>query len=113
MTDDLHTLDIATPERWAGREEPIDAVAGHIPGALCLPFNENLGEDGCFLPSADLAARFPADDDFICYCGSGVTAAHNILAMHIAGLPEARLYAGSWSEWITDPSRPVATSAWA
>lgn len=104
---DAHLLDARTQARWAGLEEPIDPVAGHIPGAACLPFQENLDADGMFLPAEQLAARFaPWPDPVICYCGSGVTACHNLLALHIAGR-EGILYADSWSGWITDPDRPV------
>jgi thiosulfate/3-mercaptopyruvate sulfurtransferase len=77
---------------------------------VCLPFQDNLGPDGRFQPAAALAERFAGlPDDVVCYCGSGVTAAHNVLAMRVAGRPEPVLYPGSWSEWIRDPSRPVAT----
>jgi thiosulfate/3-mercaptopyruvate sulfurtransferase len=100
-------IDARARPRFEGREEPIDPVAGHIPGAACLPFQENLGPDGRFRSPAELAARFAGHGgDTISYCGSGVTAAHNILAMRVAGLPEPTLYPGSWSEWIRDPSRP-------
>ncbi len=106
-------LDARTHARWAGLEEPIDPVAGHIPGAVCLPFQDNLDADGYFKSPADLAARFAPHiqdrGEIICYCGSGVTAAHNLLALHIAGVSEAVLYPDSWSGWITHPSRPVAT----
>ena len=103
-------LDARTEERWAGRAEPIDPVAGHIPGAVCLPFQENLDADGLFKSPAELTARFEGlDQPLVCYCGSGVTACHNILALHIAGISDVRLYADSWSGWITDPNRPVAT----
>jgi thiosulfate/3-mercaptopyruvate sulfurtransferase len=107
--------DARAAERYRGDLEPIDPVAGHIPGARSLPYAENLGPDGRFLPENELRKRFedagiaaggPAP---IFYCGSGVTAAHNVLALRHAGLGNARLYAGSWSEWITDPRRPVAT----
>ena len=102
-------IDARARPRFEGREEPIDPVAGHIPGAVCLPFQENLAPDGRFRSPAELAARFAGHGaDTISYCGSGVTAAHNILAMRIAGLPEPVLYPGSWSEWIRDPSRPRA-----
>lgn len=107
-------IDARAPERYAGLVEPIDPVAGHVPGALSAPFAANLGADGRFLPPAALAARYesllagrPARD-LIAMCGSGVTACHDLLALEIAGLTGARLYAGSWSEWIRDPSRPVA-----
>lgn len=107
-------LDAREHQRFIGAQEPIDPVAGHIPGARCAAFADNLGADGRFRSAAELGERFRnlgADDgaDTICYCGSGVTAAHNILAMRHAGLPEPALYPGSWSEWIVDPSRPVAT----
>jgi len=90
-------------------------VAGHIPGAVSAPTVENVKPDGTFRPAADLAARFAAlgaaDGAAVgAYCGSGVTAAHEVLALGLAGIPAA-LYAGSWSEWITDPARPVATGA--
>ena len=103
-------LDARAAERFAGIKEPIDHTAGHIPGARCLPATGNLGPDQRFLSAADLKQRFAdVGDDCVCYCGSGVTAAHNILAMRIAGLPEPALYPGSWSEWIEDPTRPIAT----
>lgn len=106
-------VDARTRPRWAGAQEPIDPVAGHIPGAVCLPFQDNLQDDGRFKPAAQLRARFAALEglsEVICYCGSGVTAAHNILAMTLAGLPPPILYAPSWSGWITDPTRPVASA---
>jgi thiosulfate/3-mercaptopyruvate sulfurtransferase len=107
-------VDGRAPERFAGTVEPIDAVAGHIPGAVNHPFSANLRDDGRFLPRDELDRLWrerlngisPADT--VAMCGSGVTACHNLLAMEIAGLPGARLYAGSWSEWIRDPERPVA-----
>ena len=103
-------LDARAAERFAGIKEPIDHQAGHIPGARCLPAAGNLMQDQRFLSVAALKERFAqVTDDCVCYCGSGVTAAHNILAMRIAGLPEPALYAGSWSEWIEDPTRPIAT----
>ncbi|MBW2267464.1 MAG: sulfurtransferase [Deltaproteobacteria bacterium] len=104
----LALVDARAQPRFDGREEPIDPVAGHIPGAVCLPFQGNLDDAGHFLSAAELRERFDSlGDDPVCYCGSGVTAAHNVLAMRIAGLPEPRLYPGSWSEWILDPSRPM------
>ena len=107
---DAALIDARAQARFEGREEPIDHTAGHIPGAICLPFNGNLGPDGCFLSAAALRERFAGlPEETICYCGSGVTAAHNILAMRIAGLPEPALYPGSWSEWIESPDRPIAT----
>lgn len=110
-----HTLvDVRTSERYRGEMEPIDPVAGHIPGALNLPYPNNLAPDGRFLAPFELRQHYrkalgetPARQVTF-YCGSGVTAAHNVLAMAHAGLGLARLYPGSWSEWITDPARPVA-----
>lgn len=105
-------IDARAQARFDGLEEPIDAVAGHIPGASCLPFQGNLDATGRFLPPAQLAERFAdlaAADPLVCYCGSGVTAAHNILALRIAGFAEPILYPGSWSEWIRDEQRPIAT----
>jgi len=112
---DYHLFDSRSADRYRGENETLDPVAGHIPGAVCLPFANNLGSDKSFLPPEELKARFEEQlGDIPCeraifYCGSGVTAAHNVLAMAHAGLGEARMYAGSWSEWITDPERPVAT----
>lgn len=103
-------LDARTEARYAGAEEPIDPVAGHIPSAICRPFSANLNSSGRFKDPQTLRAELAMlPNQLICYCGSGVTAAHNILALVHAGLPEPALYPGSWSGWITDPSRPVAT----
>jgi thiosulfate/3-mercaptopyruvate sulfurtransferase len=106
-------LDARSGERYQARTEPVDPVAGHIPGAVSAPTTENVNPDGTFRPAADLAARFAAlgvaDGIAVgAYCGSGVTAAHEVLALSLAGF-EAALYAGSWSEWIADPARPIAT----
>ena len=105
-------LDARDLPRYLGEVEPIDPVAGHIPGAKCSPFTANLGENGHFLSATDLKQKFRdavmTDREVVCYCGSGVTACHNILAMKIAGLAEPALYPGSWSEWITDPERDIA-----
>ena len=112
---DLTLLDARVLPRFRGEVEPLDPVAGHIPGAQCAVFTDNLGADGCFLPAEQLRARFDAlrgtrpVESLVAYCGSGVTACHNLFAMSLAGYPLAPLYAGSWSEWITDPARPVAT----
>lgn len=107
-------LDARALPRFLGEVEPIDPVAGHIPGATCVPFTDNLDSNSRFLPVELLRARFtellqgrPAEH-VVGYCGSGVTACHNLFAMCLAGLPLARLYPGSWSEWITDPNRPIA-----
>ena len=109
-------LDARAPERFRGEVEPLDPVAGHIPGALNRPFQANLRE-GRFLPPAELRAGFEAllagrsPDSVVLSCGSGVTACHNLLAMEHAGLHGARIYAPSWSGWVSDPARPVATGA--
>ncbi|MDX3450826.1 sulfurtransferase [Streptomyces sp. ME02-8801-2C] len=105
-------LDARAGERYRGEVEPIDRVGGHIPGAVSAPTNENVGADGRFLPSDELAARFKtlgaADTTAVgVYCGSGVSGAHEVLALAVAGIPAA-LYVGSWSEWSGDPARPVA-----
>ncbi len=107
-------IDARAPERYTGAVEPIDPVAGHIPGAVNHPFSTNLRSDGRFLPPEELERRWrdrlggASPADVIVMCGSGVTACHNLLALERAGMPGARLYAGSWSEWIRDPRRPVA-----
>ena len=107
-------VDARAAERFAGTVEPIDTVAGHIPGAVNHPFTANLDADNRFLPAAELKRRWVKRlaggdaKDLIAMCGSGVTACHNLLSLEVAGLPGARLYAGSWSEWIRDPRRPVA-----
>ncbi len=112
---DLTLLDARGLPRFRGEVEPIDPVAGHIPGAQCAAFTDNLGEDGRFLPVDRLRQRFAeklagrSPEQLVAYCGSGVTACHNLFALCLAGYPLARLYAGSWSEWITDAQRPVAT----
>ncbi len=106
-------LDARAGERYRGEVEPLDPVAGHIPGAMCAPFEENLSADGTFSSRVELRRRFRAllgeqpPEHSVSYCGSGVTACHNLLAMEHAGLAGGRLYAGSWSHWVTDPDRPV------
>lgn len=111
----LTLLDARAQPRFRGEVEPLDPVAGHIPGAQCAVFTDNLASDGSFLPAPQLQQRFAAllgsrpASDLVAYCGSGVTACHNLFALCLAGYPLAPLYAGSWSEWITDPQRPVAT----
>lgn len=107
--DGVVLIDARAAERFRGEVEPIDKVAGHIPGAINVPFLENLDADGTFLPTAQLAERHAAGSETVHMCGSGVTACHNILATLVAGHPMPKLYAGSWSEWITDPTRAVAT----
>jgi thiosulfate/3-mercaptopyruvate sulfurtransferase len=104
-------LDARAGERYRGEKEPIDPKAGHIPGAFSAPFSENLGPDGRFKSPAELRARFArlgAEDGAVVYCGSGVNATHNLLAMELAGVPNGRLYAGSWSDW-SHHDAPVAT----
>ena len=108
-------LDARSPERFRGENETIDNAAGHIPGAADHFYMRNLGSDGKFLEPARLRAEFEGTTagtppgQIVCYCGSGVTACHNILALEHAGLHGAKLYAGSWSEWSSDPERQVAT----
>lgn len=104
-------VDSRAPERYRGEVEPLDPAAGHIPGALNLPWNETLDESGKLRPRAVLAERFGAlrGGEVIVYCGSGVTACANLLAMNEAGLDGARLYPGSWSDWCSYPDNPVAT----
>lgn len=108
-------MDARDPARFAGDAEPIDPVAGHVPGAHNRPFNFSLDDRGRFLEVEDLQADFRdrlgahGPDGVVHMCGSGVTACHNLFAMELAGLAGSRLYPGSWSEWIRDPSRTVAT----
>jgi thiosulfate/3-mercaptopyruvate sulfurtransferase len=113
-------VDARAADRFAGENETIDPIAGHIPGARNHAFARNLDAQGRFLSAAELRQRWTATlgtaaaaqrGGVIAMCGSGVTACHNLLALEIAGLPGARLYAGSWSEWIRDPARPVARGA--
>lgn len=110
-------LDARAAERYRGEVEPIDPVAGHIPGAVSAPVTDNTGADGRLLAPEALAACFaalgatPGAGEVGVYCGSGVSAAHAALALAVAGMPDVSLYVGSWSEWCGDPSRPVATGA--
>ncbi|MBK8689332.1 MAG: sulfurtransferase [Betaproteobacteria bacterium] len=110
----LTLVDARAPERFRGEVEPLDPVAGHIPGSRNRPFAANVGADGIFKPAGVLRAEYAALlagrplDSVVHLCGSGVTACHNLLAMEIAGMSGSRLYAGSWSEWCADPARPVA-----
>ncbi|MBV4473017.1 sulfurtransferase [Pseudomonas botevensis] len=111
----LTLLDARALPRFKGEVEPIDPIAGHIPGAQCAAFTDNLGSDGRFLTADQLKQRFAAKldgrlpTDLVAYCGSGVTACHNLFALCLAGYPLAALYAGSWSEWINEPGRGIAT----
>ncbi|MGK0473785.1 MAG: thiosulfate/3-mercaptopyruvate sulfurtransferase [Candidatus Azotimanducaceae bacterium] len=116
--DLLHTnysvTDARDAARFRGEVEPVDPIAGHIPGAVCLPFSQNMNPTGTFKSAQELRSQFLSaglDEHAptICYCGSGVTACHNAIALIHAGFPEPVLYPGSWSEWITDASRPIVT----
>jgi thiosulfate/3-mercaptopyruvate sulfurtransferase len=106
-------FDSRTAERYRGENETIDPIAGHIPGAISAPYPDNLNPDGTFRSDEELRARFtalPGDtpaDHTTFYCGSGMTAAQNILALKHVGMGDAKLYAGSWSEWITNPQHPI------
>jgi thiosulfate/3-mercaptopyruvate sulfurtransferase len=113
-TRSLLLVDGRARERYRGDVEPLDPVAGHIPGALNRPYSDNLDADGGFKPATALEAEFASllagrsPGEVVHYCGSGVSACHNLLAMEHAGLAGARLYPGSWSEWCADPEHPVA-----
>jgi thiosulfate/3-mercaptopyruvate sulfurtransferase len=114
----LLLIDARAADRFAGQNEVVDPVAGHVPGALNRPFIRNVAADGHWLPAAELRAQWQAllgaqpHDEVASMCGSGVTACHHLFALELAGLASgARLYAGSFSEWIADPARPVATGA--
>lgn len=112
-------IDVRGAERYSGESEPIDPVAGHIPGAINVPSMINVDDSGRFRTRAEISANFPDSDRPgsereeaerpIVYCGSGITAAHTALARAAAGLPLPSVYPGSWSDWITDPRRPIAT----
>jgi thiosulfate/3-mercaptopyruvate sulfurtransferase len=108
-------IDARAPERFRGEKEPIDPVAGHIPGAVNRFHGRNLDPEGSFLAAESLRKEFSnllsgmPPEKAVVYCGSGVTSCHHLLAMEFAGIPGARLYAGSWSEWIRDPKHPIIT----
>jgi thiosulfate/3-mercaptopyruvate sulfurtransferase len=110
-------VDARAEERYSGLVEPLDRVAGHIPGSLNSPIEDNLDLRGHFLSAEELRAHYESlldgarPDQVIHMCGSGVTACHNLLALEVVGMPGGKLYAGSWSEWITDPSRPIVQKA--
>ena len=110
---DWRLVDARAPERFRGEVEPIDRVPGHIPGAINHFFKLNLADEGTFLPPERLRSRLEAltgsvpPDHVVCYCGSGVTACQNLLALEHAGLRGAKLYPGSWSEWSSEDGRPV------
>lgn len=111
----LRIFDVRAAERYRGENETLDPVAGHIPGAVSAPYTANLDADGRFLAPSELRERYEALLDgtpagaAIFYCGSGVSAVHDLVALEVAGLGAGRLYAGSWSEWIVDPARAIAT----
>jgi len=114
-TQSIQLIDARTPERFIGEQEPIDPIAGHVPHAINRAFQLNLNTSGLFLQQDKLQDQFIAligsytPEQTVHMCGSGVTACHNLLAMEYAGLSGSKLYAGSWSEWITDQNRPIAT----
>lgn len=111
---DYRVVDVRAPERYRGEVEPIDPVAGHIPGAINAPYTDNLNEEGKFRSPKELRQHYHAlfgetpVEQVVFYCGSGVTSIHSLLALELAGLGKAKLYAGSWSEWIADRQQPVA-----
>ncbi|MEZ5566378.1 MAG: sulfurtransferase [Gammaproteobacteria bacterium] len=113
-TGSIRLLDVRSAERFQGQVEPIDPVAGHVPGAINAPCTDNLDAEQRFLAGTALRARYApliagySGPEIVCMCGSGVTACHGIMALELAGIPDAALYPGSWSEWIQSPDRPVA-----
>jgi thiosulfate/3-mercaptopyruvate sulfurtransferase len=117
LPESMLLVDARGPERYEGRSEPLDRVAGHIPGAANHYYKQNLTDAGTMLPPDTLRHQYGSlldgrsPEQVVMYCGSGVSACHNLLAMQHAGLGGARLYPGSWSEWSADPSRPVETGA--
>jgi thiosulfate/3-mercaptopyruvate sulfurtransferase len=102
-------VDARAPERFRGETEPIDRIAGHIPGAVNVPYHDLVRVGGPFRDDVEERFAFARGQAVGAYCGSGVTAAHTVLALHLAGREDAALYVGSWSHWINDPDRPVAT----
>ena len=110
-------IDVRDPVRYQGIEEPIDKVAGHIPGSINIPWKNNIAENGLYLPKAQLHDEYmkvlhdTPIDNTVFMCGSGVTACHSLLALEHIGISGIKLYPGSWSAWITDPARPVETSS--
>ena len=109
--DAFTLVDVRAAERYRGEVEPMDPVAGHIPGAVNRPAAQLLDEDARFRPATEVAAAYAGVDAPVLYCGSGITAAQALLALESAGIEGARIYPGSWSDWISDPQRPAATGA--
>ena len=105
----LALVDVRAAERFTGAVEPYDPVAGHIPGAVNRPSTANLDASSRFRPAAEIAAAYADLADPVLYCGSGITAAHALLALESAGRTDGAIYPGSWSDWVRDPERPVAT----
>ncbi len=106
----VQVVDARTRARWAHGDPAIDPRSGHVPGAVSRPWQENLGPDGRFRPADQLRERYRGDRPVVAYCGSGVTACHDLLAMSVAGRQDVALYPGSWSQWGADPSRPAQTA---
>jgi len=106
---DLTLVDVRAAERYRGETEPLDPVAGHVPGALNRPAAELLDAQGRFRPAAEVVAAYEGVAEPVLYCGSGITAAQALVALEAAGVEGGRIYPGSWSDWIRDPERPVAT----
>ena len=106
-------IDARSKARFSGEEEQVDPIGGHIPGAVSHPLTDNMGSDGCFLSPRQLRDYYEplCRERIIHYCGSGVTACHNLLAMEVSGLGLQQLYVGSWSEWIRSKERPIATGS--
>jgi thiosulfate/3-mercaptopyruvate sulfurtransferase len=113
LDGDALLIDARAGERYRGESEPIDPQAGHIPGAINVPWASNLGPDGRFLDATSLRQRYTdlgaTSRPTVAYCGSSLSATHDLLAMELAGIRGGRLYQGSWSHWSSDPARPVAT----
>ena len=115
QSDRIVLIDARAEERFSGEREPLDKIAGHIPGAINMPYDDNLAFSGQLLEAEELkkiyatTVKSKSNKDVIHMCGSGVTACHNILAMELAGLEGSKLYVGSWSEWITDKRRSIST----
>ena len=116
-SSNLTLIDVRDSKRFQGLQEPIDRVAGHIPGAINIPWKTNLDDQGLFLERTELLSNYEevlnnqSSDNFVFMCGSGITACHSLVAMHYLGKNDAKLYPGSWSEWIENPDLPIQTSS--